>query len=471
MTNGIICCVCSTSAISVLQIVLKQWQKKVQQNSGEERVTAKSRPMMSLIARAPSNPSSSASESPGKRSCGNQNPWSAKAEKEDRTGQPVVGSYPRTASGYCHEPFTESSFSARYSGWDDDKAWSSQEWKADELMGDRTGQPVVTSWGKTHESQSSFFHEKTQRDGTAQSVLNEEKPHDRTGQPVVIPQREIRPQQFIIGNDETESELSVESRSFLRRVNDQVRKRQKRSSMNVTENEEKHSMIWGMFLSVTLESAVFMGKNYLDNRHSITNTKDLTLKQMFDISARFVSEQDEISGMETIGWENHSWKYVSLIGDERVINLQRAKVYVFSDYVLCLGKIFKNPQSNDAWEERLGWFNSSQAYRNLDRIDGEPIEFEWNIFKGYTTLQLSHKFQELLLRLGETPENFTGRIIFMSMFNDISWGSKDNKKECEANAQLVSLYAKKFGAGQWSFFGPGSEKKWYSISADSPQGE
>ena len=41
--------------------------KRVQQDSGEERVTAKSRPMMSLIARAPSNLSSSASESPGKK--------------------------------------------------------------------------------------------------------------------------------------------------------------------------------------------------------------------------------------------------------------------------------------------------------------------------------------------------------------------------------------------------------------------
>ena len=35
----------------------------------------------------------------------------------------------------------------------------------------------------------------------------------------------------------------------------------------------------------------------------------------------------------------------------------------------------------------------------------------------------------------------------MSMFNDISLGSKDNKKECESNAQLVSLHAKRFGAG------------------------
>ena len=58
----------------------------------------------------------------------------------------------------------------------------------------------------------------------------------------------------------------------------------------------------------------------------------------------------------------------------------------------------------------------------------------------------------------------------MSMFNDISCGTKDNETECLANAKLVSLYAKRFGKGQWSFIGPGSEKKWYSISEDSPQG-
>ena len=99
------------------------------------------------------------------------------------------------------------------------------------------------------------------------------------------------------------------------------------------------------------------------------------------------------------------------------------------------------------------------------------MEFEWNIFPGFTTLQLCNKVQELLLRLGETPENFTGRIIFMSMFNDISWRSKDNKKERESNALLVSLFARRFGGGQWSFLGPGSEKKWYSTCEDSPQGE
>ena len=46
-----------------------------------------------------------------------------------------------------------------------------------------------------------------------------------------------------------------------------------------------------------------------------------------------------------------------------------------------------------------------------------------------------------------------------------------DKIECESNANLVSLYAKRFGKGQWSFNGPGSEKMWYSISEVSPQGE
>ena len=34
--------------------------------------------------------------------------------------------------------------------------------------------------------------------------------------------------------------------------------------------------------------------------------------------------------MKTIDWEDYSWKYLSLIGDEQVISLQRTKVHVFS---------------------------------------------------------------------------------------------------------------------------------------------
>ena len=134
-------------AISVLQFVLKRCQKRTQKESGEERVKAKSRPMMSLIARAPSTLSSSASESPGKRSYESQSPLSMQAEKYDGTEKPCV--CPRRGA---------------------------------------------------HAFQSRFFREHKH------VILEEEPNHDRTEKPVVCPQRGA--QQFVIGDDETELDLS-----------------------------------------------------------------------------------------------------------------------------------------------------------------------------------------------------------------------------------------------------------------------
>ena len=271
---------------------------------------------------------------------------------------------------------------------------------------------------------------------------------------------------------EAESEMSLDSRSFLHRVNDQARKRQNQSSKDATKDSDKHSVIWRMLMSSTLQASVFMKKNYSDNLHSIKNTgNDPTLKQMFDISEKVIAEQSDDLWVNTISWEDSSWKYLSLVGDEEVISLSHTKVYVFSVSVLCLGKVNENPQSNYAWEDRLTWFKSSSEYKALDKIDGEPMEFEWNIFPGFTTLQLCNKVQELLSKLSVEPANFTGRIIFMSMFNDIIWGCKDNEKECIANSTLVSLFARRFRARHWKFLGPGSEKKWYSTHEYKSQGE
>ena len=58
----------------------------------------------------------------------------------------------------------------------------------------------------------------------------------------------------------------------------------------------------------------------------------------------------------------------------------------------------------------------------------------------------------------------------MSMFNDISCDKKGNEEECVANAKVVTILAKKFGIVQWSFIGPGSQKNWYCMEEDCPQG-
>ena len=119
--------------------------KRCQQDSGEERVTAKSRPMMNLISRTPSFVSSSTSVNPGKRYYGSQDPWSS-IVKEDRSGRPDKGTDLFEASDHCyHEQFMESFSSASYSKLDDDRAWSSQEWKTETTTYDRSGRPDKTS--------------------------------------------------------------------------------------------------------------------------------------------------------------------------------------------------------------------------------------------------------------------------------------------------------------------------------------
>ena len=190
--------------------------------------------MMNLVSRCsertPVALSSTASESPGKSRHESQTPLSPQTEKYDRTGRPFACAH-----------------SSSYSEWNIYKTWSSQEWKSDELMDDRTARPVMSS-----------------------------QQADR----------------LIVENDDTnsyteaESELSLGSRSFLHKVNDQVRKRQKQPSKDATKDSDKHSLIWGMFMSSTLRASVSMGKNYSDNWHSIKNIEDLTMKQMFDISEK-----------------------------------------------------------------------------------------------------------------------------------------------------------------------------------------
>ena len=117
---------------------------------------------------------------------------------------------------HYHEQFMESFSSAGYSKLDDDRAWSSQEWKTETTTYDRSGRPDKTSWRLVRKVRPG--HEEILLDGKAQSVRNEETLRDRSGRPDNInSQEEARPQNFVIGNDETELELSVESRSFVNR--------------------------------------------------------------------------------------------------------------------------------------------------------------------------------------------------------------------------------------------------------------
>ena len=171
--------------------------KRAQQESGEGRVTAKSRLMMNLTARTPSFVSSLPSSNPGWTSHGYQDP--ERHVLDDRTGQPVETS----RSDYLQKDYGLS--------------WSSQEWKGGDVEHDRSGKPEENSWDSLQKVDP--HREEYLLGRTAHSARYEETIHDRTGQLVSENlQEQAHFENFVMGSDTTE---------FVNKVIDQVRIRQK----------------------------------------------------------------------------------------------------------------------------------------------------------------------------------------------------------------------------------------------------
>ena len=92
---------------------------------------------------------------------------------------------------------------------------------------------------------------------------------------------------------------------------------------------------------------------------------------MFEVTAKIVNNEEEITGLDKILYQKNSWTQLSLINDPVIINLQSTKVYVFSDSVLCLGKVLQHPECNQAWKNRVAGVRAERCYRDYDVISGE----------------------------------------------------------------------------------------------------
>ena len=251
--------------------------KRAQQESGEERVTAKSRPMMNLTARTPSAVSSSASTIPGRTSYGYQDPERS-VSSDDRTEKLVQPSRPD------------------FSQEDYGRSRSSQEWKSGAAEHDRSGKPEEMFWDTLQKVDP--HREEPLLGRNAHSARYGELIHDRTGKLVSVHyQEQAYSENFVVGSDAAE---------FVNKVKDQVRNRQKRKS-NVAESGDEHSKIWRMFMATTLNAATFMGKNFSTIQSVVKNHESLTLKQMFDVTAQLVNNQGEINGLEKILYGKNSW--------------------------------------------------------------------------------------------------------------------------------------------------------------------
>ena len=156
-------------------------------------------------------------------------------------------------------------------------------------------------------------------------------------------------------------QISAASVPHLENVYSNLRQKIGRKSGDDTNDLDTNSLMWGIFMSATWDAAVHLAKDYLDNT---PNCKAID-RRVTEVAHR--SQRNSRSSLN--GWYTHPWQRTTLLSD-KAVRLSTAKVSVFCDSVLCLGKMHQHPEAIDAWKKKIEWFTETPQYRELDRIGG-----------------------------------------------------------------------------------------------------
>ena len=89
-----------------------------------------------------------------------------------------------------------------------------------------------------------------------------------------------------------------------------------------------NTAIWGIFLSVTLQAAVHLGKDYTEILRSTKNQTKKSSRLLFQVTQKLITDQTEITGITTIDWREVMWEKTTLLSD-KAVQFATAKTYGF----------------------------------------------------------------------------------------------------------------------------------------------
>ena len=138
---------------------------------------------------------------------------------------------------------------------------------------------------------------------------------------------------------------------------------------------------------------------------------------VFDISQKLMLNQSgEIYGISSIDWNTIPWMRTTLLHD-RAVKLAKAKVHVFSDSVLCLGRNHEIPMIKGSLERanRVVHEVPMNIVNQIVLAENQSCS-RWTIFPGHSTLQLLREIQPTMVENRIQPEQFEDRTIFMPMY-------------------------------------------------------
>ena len=103
-----------------------------------------------------------------------------------------------------------------------------------------------------------------------------------------------------------------------------------------------------MFVTSWIGAAIHLGQDFLENSEIYKNTKFENIENVFSITQKLIEEHsEEILNGKTLHYHSPSWTRSTLFNDN-VIKWAKAKVCVYADSVLCVGKKEQHPGAADA---------------------------------------------------------------------------------------------------------------------------
>ena len=220
-------------------------------------------------------------------------------------------------------------------------------------------------------------------------------------------------------------------------------------------------LIWERFMSTTMKAAIHLGPNCFEFLEVYRNT---IFEELQNVAKKLIlNHHAEILNVTTIDRTRSTFSH------DQVITWTKAKIHVYSDSVLCLGKLSDHSEANRRWENQVNDVQQSSSYRELLGIDGEPIQIEWNISQNLRHWRFSRRSRKTW------KSEISNLRIWRSthLHVNVQWYRMDrgNSEECISNSEKVKNYAKRFPRGHWTFLGPGDEKKWYGTLSNPLEGK
>ena len=128
----------------------------------------------------------------------------------------------------------------------------------------------------------------------------------------------------------------------MNKVHSIVQKMYGRSSTDELNDLDVNTAVWGIFMNVTLEAAVHLDQDHMENLRFTKKQLLKSVKEFFQMTEKLIKDHKEMNNLTTIDYKEFTWRSTTLLCD-KAFETTNAKTSVFADSVLCLGSMNDQP--------------------------------------------------------------------------------------------------------------------------------